>query len=87
PAVVRDPNLHELARRGGEAGDPDALDPTPRVRECRLCEGDIVEVCGVLVRDVKPQGQGAFGRGTPLVVRLAPPPGAKTLSVRRLPPR
>jgi hypothetical protein len=87
PAIVPRPNLDELARRGGEAGDPNALDPTPRVRECRLCEGDTIEVCGVLVRDVKPQGQGAFGRGTPLVVRMAPPPGAKTLSVRRLAPR
>ncbi|HEY0715795.1 MAG TPA: hypothetical protein VGF45_24135 [Polyangia bacterium] len=87
PAIVGTPNLDELARRGGEAGDPNALDPTPRVRESRLCEGDTIEVCGVLVREVKPGGQGAFGRGTPLVVRLAPPPGAKSLSVRRLPPR
>ena len=87
PRIVSRPNLDELARRGGEAGDPASLDPTPQVREARLCDGDFVEVSGVLVRDVKPQGKAAFGRGTPLVVRLAPPPGGKGVSVRRTSPR
>ena len=83
PRPSREPTLAELARRGGQAP------ATPRgraslVRESVLRPGDRVEVSGVLVRQVAPQGQALIGRGTPLITRLMPPPGAGHLWVRRL---
>jgi hypothetical protein len=36
----------------------------------------------VLVREVAPGGQAALGRGTPLVTRLVPSPGASHVWLR-----
>ena len=82
PRPSRAPNLGELARRGGQVRA--AGGQAPVVREAVLRPRDRVEVSGVLVRQVAPQGQALLGRGTPLIDRLVPPPGTGHLWVRRL---
>lgn len=80
PRPSRAPNLAELARRGSQVGERGR----PMVREAVLRPGDRIEVYGVLIRQVAPQGHALLGRGTPLITRLVPPSGASHLWVRRL---
>jgi hypothetical protein len=83
PRRVLRPNLPELERRGGDGRPSLLLKRPPFVREQRLQQGDVVEALGVLQRQVAPSGAAISGRGTPLVTRLVPPPGAKQLWVWR----
>jgi hypothetical protein len=82
PRRVTRPNLAELGRRGGQCERTWLLGLPPFVREVAIRAGDTVETAGMLVREVGPQGDGPLGRGTPLVVRLVPPPGTPYLWVR-----
>ncbi len=84
PRRITRPNLAELARRGGQCERTWLLGLPPFVREVAIRAGDTVEVAGVLVREVGPRGEAPVGRGTPLVVRLLPPPGSPYLWVRRI---
>ncbi len=71
PRRIPAPNLAELARRGGDHRSG-PLFGLPSVREQSVAEGDTVEAVGLVVREVAPAGDAAFGRGTPLVARLVP---------------
>jgi hypothetical protein len=82
PTRVWRPNLVELARRGGDLEPSLLLRLPPLVRELAVHPGDRVEAAGVLVREVAPMGQAVLGRGTPLVTRLCPSPGASHVWLR-----
>lgn len=82
PTRVWRPNLAELARRGGDLQPSLILRLPPPVREIAVHPGDRVEAAGVLVREVAPTGQAVLGRGTPLVTRLVPSPGASHVWLR-----
>ena len=82
PTRIWRPNLAELARRGGDLEPSLILRLPPMVREVAVHPGDRVEAAGVLVREVAPGGQAALGRGTPLVTRLVPSPGASHVWLR-----
>jgi hypothetical protein len=83
PRRVPQPNLAELHRRGGQYKRSWFLGLPPFVREMAIRIGDTVEAAGMLVREVGPHGEGAMGRGTPLLIRLVPPPGSPHLWMRR----
>jgi len=82
PTRVWRPNLAELARRGGDLEPSLILRLPPMVREVAVHPGDRIEAAGVLVREVAPTGQAVLGRGTPLVTRLVPSPGASHVWLR-----
>jgi hypothetical protein len=84
PRRMWSPNVAELQRRGGHAERSLFLRMPPFVRESVVQPGDLVEAAGVLVREVAPDGEAALGRGTPLVTRLRPAPGATHLWLRRV---
>jgi hypothetical protein len=84
PTRVWQPNLPELQRRGGDLQRSPVLRLPPMVRELAVHPGDRVEVAGVLVREVAAAGEAVLGRGTPLVTRLVPTPGATHVWLRLL---